>query len=65
MGKTPKQLIDERILLEAKRLLVHSNDPGKIIGLSLGFDEPTNFNKFFKKHTGKTPSEFRASYVQK
>ena len=62
MGKTPKQLIDERILLEAKRLLVHSNDPGNIIGLSLGFDEPTNFNKFFKKHTGKTPSEFRASY---
>lgn len=65
MGKTPKQLIDERILLEAKRLLVHGNDSGKIIGLSLGFDEPTNFNKFFKKHIGKTPSEFRTSYAEK
>jgi len=65
MGKTPKQLIDERILLEAKRLLVHANDSGKIIGLILGFDEPTNFNKFFKKHTGKTPSEFRADYAPK
>lgn len=64
-GKTPKQLIDERILLEAKRLLVHGNGSGKIIGLSLGFDEPTNFNKFFKKHTGKTPSQFQANYARK
>lgn len=63
MGKTPKQLIDERVMLEAKRLLVHGNGSAKIIGLSLGFDEPTNFNKFFKKHSGKTPSEFRADYT--
>lgn len=63
MGKTPKHLIDERVMLEAKRLLVHGNDSAKMIALSLGFDEPTNFNKFFKKHSGKTPSEFRLTYI--
>jgi AraC family transcriptional activator of pobA len=62
MGKTPKQLIDERVVLEAKRLLVHGNSSAKSIGLSLGFDEPTNFNKYFKKHTGKTPSEFKTGF---
>jgi AraC family transcriptional activator of pobA len=63
MGKTPKQLIDDRVMLEAKRLLVHGNDSAKIVGISLGFDEPTNFNKFFKKHSGKTTSEFRGGYL--
>ncbi len=63
IGKSPKQLIVKRVVLEAKRLLVHSNDSGKIIGLFLGFDEPTNFNKFFKKYTGKTPAEFRMEYA--
>jgi AraC family transcriptional activator of pobA len=64
MGKTPKQLIEERVLLEARRLLVHSHDTAKTIGFYLGFDEPTNFNKFFRKHSGQTPAEFRAIYRQ-
>ncbi len=64
LGKTPKQLIDERVLLEAKRLLVHSNNSVKTIGFNLGFDEPTNFNKFFKKHSGQTPAAFREDFLQ-
>jgi len=63
LGKTPKQIIDERVLLEAKRLIVHSSDSIKEIGFSIGFEEPTNFIKYFRKHTGKTPSEFRESYL--
>jgi len=63
LGKTPKQLIDERVVLEAKRLLVHSYNPIKTIGLYLGFDEPTNFNKFFKKHLGQTPAAFRDAFL--
>ncbi len=63
VGKTPKQLIDERIVLEAKRLLVHSYNPVKAIGFFLGFDEPTNFNKFFRKHCGQTPAVFRDSFL--
>jgi len=59
LGKTPKQLIDERLLLEAKRLLVHETHTIKEIAYELGFDEPTNFIKYFKKHTQKSPTEFR------
>jgi len=62
LDKTPKQLIDEQIILEAKRLLVHSNQSIKEIAYELGYDEPTNFIKYFRKHNGCTPSEFRESY---
>lgn len=59
LGKSPKQLINERVLLEAKRLLVHSNLNIKSIAYQIGYDEPTNFIKFFKKHSHCTPSDFR------
>lgn len=62
MGKTPKVIIDEKVMLEAKRLLVHTNLSIKEIGYELGFEEPTNFNKYFRKHIAKTPIEFRESY---
>jgi AraC-like DNA-binding protein len=59
LGKTPKVLIDERVLLEAKRRLVHEHQSIKELGYGLGFEEPTNFVKFFRKHTALTPLEFR------
>lgn len=59
MGKSPKEMIDERVLLEAKRLLAHTTESIKEIGFSLGFDEPTNFIKYFRKHQKVTPVEFR------
>lgn len=62
LDKTPKQLIDDRILLEAKRLLVHTHVNIKEVAYNLGFEEPTNFIKYFKKHTTQTPSGFRESY---
>ncbi len=62
LDKTPKQLIDERVILEAKRLLVHSHLSIKEIAYDLGFEEPTNFIKYFRKHTSHTPSEFRERY---
>ncbi len=63
VGKTPKEMIDERVLLEAKRLLVHGNQSIKEIGFQLGFEEPTNFIKYFRKHTQKTPVVFRESFL--
>lgn len=60
LGKTAKEIIDDRILLEAKRILAHTNESIKEIGYYLGFEEPTNFIKYFKKHTSITPTEFRA-----
>lgn len=62
LDKTPKKIIDERILLEAKRLLVHSTLTVKEVAYQLGFDEPTNFIKYFRKHTNTTPAEFRDLY---
>lgn len=62
LGKTPKELIDERVMLESKRLLAHTNSSVKEIGFELGFEETTNFTKFFRKHYGKTPLEFREKY---
>lgn len=59
LGKTSKEIIDDRILLEAKRILSHTSESVKEIGYSLGFEEPTNFIKYFKKHTHLTPIEFR------
>lgn len=59
LGKTPKEIIDGRIMLEAKRILAHGSESIKEIGYALGFDEPTNFVKYFKKHASQTPLEFR------
>lgn len=58
-GTTAKAFIAARINLEAKRLLVHLDMPVATIAEKLGFDEPTNFSKFFKREVGFTPAEFR------
>ncbi len=58
-GMTAKAFIAARINLEAKRLLAHTNLSAIAIADKLGFDEPTHFNKFFKREVGCTPAEFR------
>lgn len=63
LDRSPKQMITERVVLEAKRLLVHTHKSVKEIGFSLGFDEPTNFAKYFRKQTNSTPIEFRAQFT--
>lgn len=62
IGKTPKEMINERVILEAKRMLAHTNLSIKEIGYYLGFDEATNFVKFFKKLERMTPLLFRKIY---
>lgn len=58
-GMTAKAFIAARINLEAKRLLVHTDMSVVTIADKLGFDEATNFSKFFKREAGCTPVEFR------
>lgn len=58
-GTTAKAFIAARITLEAKRLLAHTDQPVASIADRLGFDEPTNFSKFFKREAGCTPASFR------
>lgn len=62
LGQSPKEIIDERVMLEAKRLLAHTNESVKEIGFEMGFDEPTNFIKYFRKHSKATPIEFREQF---
>jgi AraC family transcriptional activator of pobA len=62
LDETPKAIIDGRVMLEAKRLLAHTTDTIKEIGFTLGFDEPTNFSKYFKNNAGETPVEFREKF---
>jgi AraC family transcriptional regulator, transcriptional activator of pobA len=64
-GKSAKQIIEERVLLESKRLLMHTDKTIKEIGSTLGFSDPTNFNKFFKKYAKVTPFNFRTSQKNK
>jgi len=62
LGKTPKEIINDRILLEAKRLLVHTHLSIKEIGQNLGFEDPAYYIRYFKKNTETTPVEFRNQY---
>jgi AraC-like DNA-binding protein len=57
-----KALLVDRIVLEAKRLLAHSAAPVAVIAADLGFDEATNFVKFFRRETGVTPGSFRGRH---
>lgn len=63
LGLSPKKIIDLRIMLESKRLLAHTSESVKEISFSLGFDEPTNFVKYFRKHHLSSPLEFRNSFL--
>lgn len=58
-GKTTTQLINERLMLEARALLVHSNWSIGQISSSLGFEEPTHFARAFRAITGQAPSSLR------
>jgi AraC-like DNA-binding protein len=58
-GLSAKACVAQRLTLEAKRLLAHTTLSAQAIGGELGFDEATNFAKFFRKHTGMTPLAFR------
>ncbi|NML65993.1 AraC family transcriptional regulator [Hymenobacter sp. RP-2-7] len=58
-GKPTTAHIAERVIGEAKALLHHTSWTTAEIAHSLGFEYPTYFNSFFKKHTGTTPLAFR------
>jgi YesN/AraC family two-component response regulator len=55
-------VIKERTILEAKRLLTSTDLSIKEIAYQLGFNDNTYFSKVFKKYAGKTPGDFKESY---
>ncbi len=58
-GKTISQMINERLILEAKREIGYVRKPIKEISYELGFTEPSYFTRFFGKQTGYAPEDFR------
>lgn len=58
-GVSAKEIIDARVILEAKRMLTHSLMQANRIALELGFEDASHFVKFFKRTTGCSPGEFR------
>lgn len=62
VGVGAKEFIDRRVVLEAKRLLAHTDDPAAIIAARLGFPDASNFVKYFALRTGATPTAFRQQF---
>ncbi|MEM8860419.1 MAG: helix-turn-helix transcriptional regulator [Chloroflexota bacterium] len=60
-GSTAKEVIDNYLVLEIKRNLAVSDISVKELAYKLGFDEPTNFVKYFKRQTTQTPIQFKGS----
>ncbi|WP_329333670.1 AraC family transcriptional regulator [Streptomyces sp. NBC_00663] len=59
-GKGVRELIDERRLLEARRLLGGAGWDARAVAVHLGFSDPANFGRFFRERTGLTPAAFAA-----
>jgi AraC-like DNA-binding protein len=64
-GKNAKTLILEALILEARRLLYHSDKTIKEIALQLNFEDASHFTRTFRKATGLTPLEFRTQIREK
>ncbi|MEO9571019.1 MAG: helix-turn-helix domain-containing protein [Polaribacter sp.] len=61
-AKTPSEFIKNRILLEAKRLLIYTDKTVKEIAFDLGFNDPAYFTRFFTKAISKSPLQFKKEY---
>lgn len=57
--KSPLQVIHDRIILEAKRLLIYTDKSAKEIAYEIGFEDASHLSRMFKKHTAISPSDFK------
>jgi AraC-like DNA-binding protein len=62
LGKTCSALINDHIILEAKRLLLATANQVSQVASLLGYEDISYFIRFFKKHTGHTPEAFRQKF---
>ncbi|MGX5818791.1 helix-turn-helix domain-containing protein [Chitinophaga lutea] len=61
LGKTAGEVIRDRIILEARRMLVNPEMTATQIAAELNFEDNSYFSRFFRKYTGMSPDEFRKS----
>jgi AraC family transcriptional regulator, transcriptional activator of pobA len=59
--RTPQRIIQDRVFLEAKRLMYYTDKTGKEIANELGFDDAAHFSRFFKNLAGQSPTVFKES----
>ena len=62
VGRAPKEMIDDRVTVAAVRLLTTTDLQINWIAQHLGFSQPSNFSKFFRRTTGVLPAEFREAH---
>ena len=62
-SKSPLKYIQERIMLEARRLLYYTDKPIKEIGYEIGYEDIQTFSRFFRNHEGISPSEYKEKRV--
>jgi AraC family transcriptional activator of pobA len=65
LGKTTSQIIEERRIIEAKRLLLYSEFNAQQVAYELGFEDHSYFTKVFKRHTKQTPLRYRNQHALK
>lgn len=58
-GRSAKAILSDRVIFEARRLLLETRLPVQEVAQSLGFTSPAYFTRAFQHHTGKTPTDFR------
>lgn len=63
-NQASKELVHDRLVQEARRLLRFSAIPVSEIGYQLGYTDPAYFSRFFTRQAGMPPSEFRAQYLK-
>lgn len=61
-GRTAKEFVDDRVILEAKRLLAHDGTTVAECARRTGFDDPANFSRFFRSHCGLPPGGSRPTW---
>ncbi|MFU8811644.1 MAG: helix-turn-helix domain-containing protein [Balneolaceae bacterium] len=61
--QSPLEVIHQRVITEAKRLLLYTDKAVKEIGLELGYTDPAQFSKLFKKETGMTTTTFKETHL--
>lgn len=59
LNRSPLQIIHQRIVLEAKRLLTYTDKSAKEIAYDIGFEDASHLSRLFKKYTSQSPSEFK------